>query len=117
MKIKSDKNLRYSVITKSLNVFKRISTGCNNRYFTNDGELIKVPLDLANITDTLKNSIPNDIKLADISFKTYEGTYPIICKDKVSLSFSIPMAKTRYERELGKDLYIVTITKYNSETF
>jgi len=120
MKINSYQNLRYSFKTKTLNLFRRFTKNKNCKFFhliNGEQELIEFPQNMVDLAQTLKDSIP-DIKLEDVPTVVhdgiYEGSYPIIVStDKKSLIFGVPLAKTRMERELGIELYMVTISKYN----
>lgn len=79
-------------------------------------EAVEFSEEMYDILDQFKSSIPR-IRLNDVDFKDYDGAYSIIVgNDKKSLTFGIPRAKTRHEREMGKDLYFVTISKHECST-
>jgi len=85
-------------------------------YFIEGGngipEIIEFPDEMVEIAEKMMNAFP-DVSLNDVNFRTYPGAEILRCdKDKKSLKFNVSLAKTRLERDMGEDLYIVTITKY-----
>ena len=85
-------------------------------YFIEGGngipEIIEFPDEMVEIAEKMMNAFP-DVSLNDVNFRNYPGAEILRCdNDKKSLKFNVPLAKTRLERDMGEDLYIVTITKY-----
>jgi hypothetical protein len=77
-------------------------------------ENVEFPDEMFELAEKIQLSF-NRVKLKDVNFKDYDGATPIIVgKDKKSLRFGVPLAETRVDRERGKQLYIVTITKFDS---
>jgi hypothetical protein len=81
-------------------------------------EEIEFPDEMVNLINEMKEIYLNKkIKLDDISFRDYSlSSGPVLIdKDKKSLKFGINLAKTRSNREIGTNLYIVKITKFEDK--
>jgi hypothetical protein len=76
-------------------------------------EEIEFPDEMVNFVLVMSESL-GEIKLDDIDWKSYPKLYgPVMVdKDKKSLRFIVNLAKNRVDREIGKNLYIVKITKF-----
>ena len=76
-------------------------------------EEIEFPDEMVDLATVMSETL-GDVKLDGIDWKTYPRLYgPVLVdKDKKSLRFGVNLAKNRQDREIGTNLYIVKITKF-----